>query len=91
MDFLCFYFPLFCIHWLMGDHLLPTDTPWYADDIRTDTMGVLTITEMGRGLGKMADTLSHGAFLWSNAILRRIISICNSLIISIVILQNTST
>lgn len=22
MDFLCFYFPLFCIHWLMGDHLL---------------------------------------------------------------------
>ncbi|MBP3472208.1 MAG: hypothetical protein J6K41_08255, partial [Paraprevotella sp.] len=19
MDFLCFYFPLFCIHWLMGD------------------------------------------------------------------------
>lgn len=22
MDFLCFYFPLFCIHWLMGNHLL---------------------------------------------------------------------
>lgn len=22
MDFHCFYFPLFCIHWLMG-HLLP--------------------------------------------------------------------
>lgn len=22
MDFLCFYFPLFCIHWLMGDYIL---------------------------------------------------------------------
>ena len=22
MDFLCFYFPLFCIHWLMGYNLL---------------------------------------------------------------------
>lgn len=22
MDFLCFYFPLFCIHWLMGNHIL---------------------------------------------------------------------
>lgn len=21
MDFLCFYFPLFCIHWLMGDNI----------------------------------------------------------------------
>ena len=21
MDFLCFYFPLFCIHWLMGNSL----------------------------------------------------------------------
>lgn len=22
MDFLCFYFPLFCIHWLMGKKVL---------------------------------------------------------------------
>lgn len=21
MDFLCFYFPLFCIHWLMGENI----------------------------------------------------------------------
>lgn len=21
MDFCCFYFPLFCIHWLMGDSI----------------------------------------------------------------------
>lgn len=21
MDFLCFYFPLFCIHWLMADYI----------------------------------------------------------------------
>lgn len=25
MDFLCFYFPLFCIHWLMGDYVLKED------------------------------------------------------------------
>lgn len=25
MDFLCFYFPLFCIHWLMGEHILIVD------------------------------------------------------------------
>ena len=23
MDFCCFYFPLFCIHWLMGYRLFP--------------------------------------------------------------------
>ena len=23
MDFLCFYFPLFCIHWLMVKNILP--------------------------------------------------------------------
>ena len=22
MDFLCFYFPLFCIHWLMGKEVV---------------------------------------------------------------------
>ena len=25
MDFLCFYFPLFCIHWLMGQNVLARD------------------------------------------------------------------
>lgn len=40
MDFLRFYFPFFCIHWLMGDDLLPADPIGYADDFRADTMGV---------------------------------------------------
>ena len=58
---------VFRIGW---NYLLPTDTPGYADDIRSDTMGILSLAEMGRSLGKVADTLSHGTFLWSNAILR---------------------
>lgn len=91
MDFLCFYFPLFCIHWLMGDDILPTNLARNAHDFRTDTMGIFPAVEMGRSLGKMADTLSDRAFLRSYAVLRGIISMCNSLIISIVILQNTST
>ena len=91
MDFLCFYFPLFCIHWLMGYDLLPTDPAWYAYHFWTDPVGVLTIAKMGGSLGKMAHTLSDRTLLWSYAILRGIISLCNSLIISVVILQNTST
>jgi len=39
----------------------------------------------------MADKVSDGTFLWCDALLRGIISLCNSLIISVVILQNTST
>lgn len=27
MDFLCFYFPLFCIHWLMGNYI-PLSMAW---------------------------------------------------------------
>ena len=91
MDFRCFYFPLFCIHWLMGDDLLPADIARYADDIRPVAMGVLSAAEMGRFLGKMADALPDGTFLRGHALLRGIISMYNSLIISIVILQNTST
>lgn len=86
MDFLCFYFPLFCIHWLMGNYLLPADIAGYAHHFRSDTMGVLSFTEMGRCMGQVADTLSDGSFLRCHVVLRRIISMCNSLIISIVIL-----
>lgn len=86
MDFCCFYFPLFCIHWLMGDDLLPANPARNAHDIRSDTVGVLAIAQVGRSLGKMADKVSDGAFLWCDALLRGIISLCNSLIISIVIL-----
>ena len=86
MDFCCFYFPLFCIHWLMGDDLLPTNPVGNADDFRADTVGVQHPAKMGRCLGEVADTLSDGAFLRGDALLRGIISLCNSLIISIVIL-----
>lgn len=72
MDFLCFYFPLFCIHWLMGDDLLPADIARYADDIRPVAMGVLSAAEMGRFLGKMADALPDGTFLRGHALLRRL-------------------
>lgn len=70
MDFCCFYFPLFCIHWLMGCHILPANPARYADDFRTDTMGILVIAEMGRCMGKVDDTLFDGAFLRSHALLR---------------------
>lgn len=75
----------------MGHDLLPANPARNAHDIRSDTVGVLAIAQVGRSLGKMADKVSDGAFLWCDAILRGIISLRNSLIISIVILQNTST
>ena len=76
---------------LVEHHLLPTDTIGDADDIRTNTMGILTLAEMGKLLGEVADKVSNRAFLWSHALLRGIISLYNSLIISVAILQNTST
>ena len=79
MDFLCFYFPLFCIHWLMGDDLLPTNPVGNADDFRADTVGVQHPAKMGRCLGEVADTLSDGAFLRGDALLRRFRKSCNYL------------
>lgn len=72
MDFLCFYFPLFCIHWLMGHHLLPANPARNVDDFRADTMGFLAVAEMGRSLGEVDYTLPDGAFLRGNALLRNI-------------------
>ena len=60
-------------HRLVEHHLLSADTVGNADDIRTDTMGVLTIAEMGKQLGEVADKVSDRAFLWSHALLRGII------------------
>ena len=70
----------------MGYYLLPTDLVGYAYDFRTDTMGFQPVAEVGGCLGEMDDPVSDGAFLRSHALLRRIISLCNSLIISVVIL-----
>lgn len=46
----------------MGYHILPANPARYADDFRTDTMGILVIAEMGRCMGKVDDTLFDGAF-----------------------------
>lgn len=51
IDFLRFCFPFFCIHWLMGYDLLPANLARNADDIRSDTVGVLAIAQVGRSLG----------------------------------------
>ena len=58
-------------HRVVEYHLLPADTIGNADDIRSDTMGVLATAEMGKQLGEVADKVSDRAFLWSDAILRR--------------------
>ena len=46
MDFLCFYFPLFCIHWLMGYNLL------YMKDRSLETgakgIGLLSVRTLGQ-------------------------------------------
>lgn len=75
----------------MGDHLLPADPAGHADDIRSDTMGVFAVAQVGRCMGEVAYPVPDCAFLRGDALLRGIISLCNSLIISVVILQNTST
>lgn len=73
MDFCCFYFPLFCIHWLMGNHLLPANPVGDADHLRTDTVGIQSSAQMGRCLGKVAHTLSDRTLLRSYAVLRWIL------------------
>ena len=75
----------------MGDDLLPADPAGDADDIRADTVGFQPAAQVGRRLGEVAHKVSDGTLLRGDALLRGIISMCNSLIISVVILQNTST
>ena len=54
----------------MGYDLLPTNPVGNADDFRADTVGVQHPAKMGRCLGEVADTLSDGAFLRGDALLR---------------------
>ena len=72
MDFRCFYFPLFCIHWLMGDHLLSTDIVGNADYFRTYPMGLFYFAQMGKFMGEVDYALSDSSLLWGNALLRNI-------------------
>ena len=55
---------------LVGYDLLPTNPVGNADDFRADTVGVQHPAKMGRCLGEVADTLSDGAFLRGDALLR---------------------
>ena len=64
---------------MVGYNLLSADTLGYADHIRTDTMGVQSVAEMGGGLGKVANSLFDSAFLWRDALLRRVRKSCNYL------------
>ena len=82
MDFCCFYFPLFCIHWLMGNDILSADIARYAHNIRSDTMGIFIAAQVGRSVGEMADTLSDSTFLRSHALLRKIAMFYNYLYIN---------
>ena len=70
MDFLCFYFPLFCIHWLMGYDLLPANSFGNAHHFRTYPVGVFAPAKMGRRMGEVAHEVSDGAFLRGDALLR---------------------
>ena len=82
MDFLCFYFPLFCIHWLMGDDLLPANSFGNAHHFRTYPVGVFAPAQMGRRMGEVAHEVSDGAFLRGDALLRKIAIFYNSLYIN---------
>ena len=55
---------------MVGNDLLPTNPVGNADDFRADTVGVQHPAKMGRCLGEGADTLSDGAFLRGDALLR---------------------
>ena len=57
----------------MGNDLLSANPARNADDIRSDTVGVLAIAQVGRSLGKVADKVSDSAFLWCDALLRRVL------------------
>lgn len=75
----------------MGYDLLSANSFGNAHHFRADTVGFQSAAQVGRCVGEMDDKVSDGAFLWCHVVLRGIISMCNSLIISIVILQNAST
>lgn len=66
----------------MEHHILSANPAGYADDIRTDTVGILAVAQMGRCLGQMDDKVSDGAFLWRDVILRKIAIFYNYLYIN---------
>lgn len=72
IDFLRFYFPFFCIHWLMGYDLLSANSFGNAHHFRADTVGFQSAAQVGRCVGEMDDKVSDGTFLWCHVVLRNI-------------------
>ena len=63
-----------CVSYRMvGDHLLPANPTGHVNNIRTYTMGVLAVAQMGRCMGEVAYKVSDSTFLWCNALLRRLL------------------
>lgn len=58
---------------LVGYHLLPANPTGHVNNIRTYTMGVLAVAQMGRCMGEVAYKVSDSTFLWCNALLRRLL------------------
>lgn len=54
-------------------HLLPANPTGHVNNIRTYTMGVLAVAQMGRCMGEVAYKVSDSTFLWCNALLRRLL------------------
>lgn len=57
----------------MGYDLLPANPTGHVNNIRTYTMGVLAVAQMGRCMGEVAYKVSDSTFLWCNALLRRLL------------------
>lgn len=58
---------------ILGYHLLPANPTGHVNNIRTYTMGVLAVAQMGRCMGEVAYKVSDSTFLWCNALLRRLL------------------
>ena len=67
-----FYAVLGPIGGLVGDHLLSANSFGNAHHFRTYPMGVLAPAQVGRRMGEVAHKVSDGAFLWCDALLRRL-------------------
>ena len=55
---------------IVGNDLLPADTAGHAHHLRTHTMGIQPVAQVGEQLGQVADPLPDRPFLWSHALLR---------------------
>lgn len=66
----------------MGDDLLPANPVRYADDIRANTMGFLSVAQVGRCMGEMDNKVLDGAFLRGMPVLRKFLLVYILLIVN---------